>query len=538
MKKTKKKVLSVNEINFCDFGIQVSLPKHFCDFGIQVSLLNPEYESLIKKIDELECLNQQLLLENNLLKKKLNNKYNNQQERVKTVVEIAKRERTALYDDVVKLINNLVVEFIKTLTHNENEDHYEGEKLFKCAIAIDNIYGIRHLKYVSSINLLLLAIKYSIAKSKTIVDIDSHIINAGGFTKFINWQETLADSSEPFPNVIFHMVTSFVLFNFNPTNQIQKFENSWLHQNLNILQIEELFGLTPEMQVLLDCQLHDYLSPIITELYIEKNEEINVIDDLITNQSAKTKNQKECHECGKKDIENSKCKCPQYHSKLPTLAETQQEKEQPISDKKEKDSIKPLTFRPYQPNANNIKISDILVPDPLPINPNSVNNVCKVFDHIQNISGVNNGNQRWIVVVCDGLPYHYVQKFKSEYSKIILLSGPLHKEMNMLKAFVELNCFLDWERNQKNELYKLKYEQIFWYLQAIINFRTGVRYNQPLLKSVARRMFAPIWSARRHPIYQAIEVANKEQLMRLHPEIHQIIECNSAIAWSGRSNQH
>ncbi|CAG8857011.1 33586_t:CDS:1, partial [Gigaspora margarita] len=158
---------------------------------------------------------------------------------------------------------------------------------------------------------------------------------------------------------------------------------------------------------------------------------------------AKTKNQKQCHDCGKKDIENSKRKCPQCHAKLPTLAETQQEKEQTISDKKEKDSIKPLTFRPYQPKESKssksdestssisitqnlepqdgVKIPDVLVPDPLPINPNSVDNVRKIFDHIQNISGVNNGNRRWIVVVCDRLPYHYAQKFKSEYPRIILL---------------------------------------------------------------------------------------------------------------------
>ncbi|KAF0486138.1 hypothetical protein F8M41_022714 [Gigaspora margarita] len=183
--------LSNNEINFCDFGIQVSLSEYFCDFGIQVSLPNPKYEnlitkfeSLIKKIDKLEHLNQQSLLENNLLKKRLNNKYDNQQEHIKAIVEIAKQERIALYDDIIKLINErerfclnnllnyslsqwlmmhnlVVVEFIKTLIHNENEDHYKEEKLFKCAIAIDNIYRIRHLKYVSSINLALLAIKYS-----------------------------------------------------------------------------------------------------------------------------------------------------------------------------------------------------------------------------------------------------------------------------------------------------------------------------------------------------------------------------------------
>ncbi|RIB19201.1 hypothetical protein C2G38_2307709 [Gigaspora rosea] len=424
MKKNKKKIeLSNNELNFCDFEVQVSLP-------------DPEYESLIKKINELERLNKQLLLENEILKKQLNNKYDNQQVRVEAAIEIAKRERNTLYNDVVKLINDP-----------------------------------------------LSAIKYSIAKSKTIIDIDGHIINAGGFTKFIKWQETLAGNSEPFPNglvfmafdneqkgqknyldhgynkVIFHTVTSFVLFNFNPTNQIQNFENPWLHQNLNVSQIESLFGLTPEMQVLLDRQLHDYLSFILTELCEEKKKDINVIDDLVINQSARTSNQKQCREYGKTEIENSKRKCPQCHAKLPTLAETQQEKEQTISDKKDKkDSNKPLIFRPYQPNTSisdkstssisipqnlepqgSVKIPDILVPDPLPINPNSVENIRKVFDHIQNISGINSGNRKWIVVVCDGLPYHYAQKFKNEYPCIILLPGPLHEEMNMLKAFVELN---------------------------------------------------------------------------------------------------
>ena len=98
--------------------------------------------------------------------------------------------------------------------------------------------------------------------------------------------------------------------------------------------------------------------------------------------------------------------------------------------------------------------------------------------------------------------------------------------------------YLEWAKNQQDELYKLKYEQIFWYLQAIINYRTGVRNNQPLLKAAARRMFAPIWSARRHPIYQLIEIADEEQLMRLHPKIKKIIEENSVVSRSGWSNQH
>jgi len=76
------------------------------------------------------------------------------------------------------------------------------------------------------------------------------------------------------------------------------------------------------------------------------------------------------------------------------------------------------------------------------------------------------------------------------------------------------------------------------YLQAIINYRSGIRNNQPLLKAAARRTFAPIWSARRHHIYQTIEVADEEQLLCLHPRVHQIIEENSAVSHSGWFNQH
>ena len=104
------------------------------------------------------------------------------------------------------------------------------------------IYGIRHLKYVSAINLAASAIKYSIARSKSIIDIDNHFINSRGYTKFIKWQENLADEPQSFPKglifiafdneqksqknyldrdynmVIYHTVTSFILFNYNSIN--------------------------------------------------------------------------------------------------------------------------------------------------------------------------------------------------------------------------------------------------------------------------------------------------------------------------------
>ena len=50
-------------------------------------------------------------------------------------------------------------------------------------------------------------------------------------------------------------------------------------------------------------------------------------------------------------------------------------------------------------------------------------------------------------------------------------------------------------------------------------------------------MFSPIWSARRHPIYRLIEVADEVQLMQLHPDIRRIEE-NCVVSRSGIYEQH
>ncbi|CAG8771757.1 14741_t:CDS:2 [Gigaspora margarita] len=55
-------------------------------------ITKPEYEILVRKIDKLECLNKQLLIENDILKKRLNNKFDNQEERIKAIIEIAKQD--------------------------------------------------------------------------------------------------------------------------------------------------------------------------------------------------------------------------------------------------------------------------------------------------------------------------------------------------------------------------------------------------------------------------------------------------------------
>jgi len=88
-----------------------------------------------------------------------------------------------------------------------------------------------------------------------------------------------------------------------------------------------------------------------------------------------------------------------------------------------------------------VQIPDIYVPDPIPVNPNSTKNVKEVLKYIEGITGIASGKRKWLPVVCDGVPYNYALKLKKEFPWLILLPGPLHEEMNMLKAFVNLNWY-------------------------------------------------------------------------------------------------
>ena len=84
----------------------LAFEKPFSDFGVQVSLLDPIYEALMKRIQELEDVNQHLLSENAALKKWLDEAFNDQQGRIRSVIEIAERERGNLFNDIVSMMRN------------------------------------------------------------------------------------------------------------------------------------------------------------------------------------------------------------------------------------------------------------------------------------------------------------------------------------------------------------------------------------------------------------------------------------------------
>ncbi|KAF0484107.1 hypothetical protein F8M41_023090 [Gigaspora margarita] len=220
---------------------------------------------------------------------------------------------------------------------------------------------------------------------------------------------------------------------------------------------------------------------------------------------------------------------------------------------------------------------DIYISDPINVNPNSIANIEKFLLHIEKISGIKNRTRKWVVVTCDGVPYCFSTKLKEKFPWAIDLKryaicqgyqtknqlsyfkkcADHHKSwdsicsiyhqamaMELLWPYVKshpipsVDGYLAWVKEQQDSLYLIKYEQTFVYLQAIINYRKAIRMNNPILKKAARRVFSPVWSARHHPIYHLIEAANEVQLMKLHPEIHNIIEKTCIVSRSGHSEQH
>ncbi|KAI8891645.1 hypothetical protein BC833DRAFT_626634 [Globomyces pollinis-pini] len=160
---------------------------------------------------------------------------------------------------------------------------------------------------------------------------------------------------------------------------------------------------------------------------------------------------------------------------------------------------------------------ETLVLDPIPINPNSENNIKTILRHIRNIANVIPSDRRlmkvghvyrnWIFVGADGIPcatilkiqqqeadaYDKDKTFIKEFDWIVLIIGDLHIEMNMMKTFLKTY----WEYNLKEfaEIQGYKSPKQLHYFQSGIDT---------------------------HKTYQAlIEIFFKQSLLDLHKLYHQ-----------------
>ena len=130
---------------------------------------------------------------------------------------------------------------------------------------------------------------------------------------------------------------------------------------------------------------------------------------------------KKCLVCQTSNIDNKKRVCLTCRNKLPTLAKINQQSNELL--KIINNTEKPLIIHPYTfkgsskpwsvPKSEDT--SQIFVSDSVRINPNSIANVRKVLEHIEKISGIKDDSRKWIVVTCDGVPYHHIQKIKKDF---------------------------------------------------------------------------------------------------------------------------
>ena len=209
------------------------------------------------------------------------------------------------------------------------------------------------------------------------------------------------------------------------------------------------------MQDVIDKELHSYLSEILDTLNEEKLSTINKVDSLITNTGSNDRCNKQCPSCKEQNIDNRKQVCPNCRARLPILAELPKIR---VSESEKTKSGQLTIYKPYSVDEENkhsassrisvtqrsftdrgVNNPEIFIPDPLDLNPNSTANIEKVLHHIEKISGIEDGVRKWVAVTCDGVPYHRASKIKERYPWLILIPGQLHEEMNMLRAFVELN---------------------------------------------------------------------------------------------------
>ncbi|CAG8481033.1 6224_t:CDS:2, partial [Scutellospora calospora] len=433
----------------------------------EIETLKSKLQRAHDSIIEVRNLYDEKSKHNEALIKQWNLRFSTQQKHIDAVIEIAKTGKLSRR-------NQVIVKFIETLVQNQDSDILSQKKLFKTATTIDLICRACHGKYVSEIQLALSAIKYLIARSRIIINIDNHITNSGSEYQFQKWIEELSQHEEPLPEgllflafdneqrgqrnyldqgfntVVYHVITSLVSFNIVLQNKIQHINLPW---TCGRLQYEELFDVNPQI------------------------------------------------------------------TRLPTLAEMQKEKiiEDKITDK----LAYPLVFRPYrasnEPSVTyvskisltqqtadpRVNVPKIYVPDLININPNSIANVEKVLLHIEVIS----------VSLVDSYPRATTRR--NEHASSV-------RGVKLSHSNLSVEGYLAWVKEQKDSLYQIKYEQTFVYLQVIINYRKAIRTNNPLLKKAARKFFSPIWSARCHPIYRLIEATDKVQLMQLRLEIQEV----------------
>ncbi|CAG8517850.1 12308_t:CDS:2 [Dentiscutata heterogama] len=160
-----------------------------------------------------------------------------------------------------------------------------------------------------------------------------------------------------------------------------------------------------------DHELNIYLASILKELITEKSQEKNTINQIMNNQKGIGSYSKWCKKYNMTNINNKKRTCSKCNEKLDTLAILQAKSTKKLTqvDKnipsqsgtpiikiyeytQEKASyLEHISITQQSKPNQNVVIPEMHMPDLLEVNPNSLNNVKKVLEHIQSITEIDEG---------------------------------------------------------------------------------------------------------------------------------------------------
>ncbi|KAF0352333.1 hypothetical protein F8M41_015251 [Gigaspora margarita] len=190
------------------------------------------------------------------------------------------------------------------------------------------------------------------------------------------------------------------------------------------------------MQKILNEELYAYLTEILILLSDEKSS-TNIIDSLAVSALNNATKAKFCPSCKRQNFENQK-KLSRLQNTIANIFKIQKEKIVEVKNNmNEQLANNSLIFKQYRIDdeqvtvctprisltqriaEQDVNIPEIYISDLINLNPNSVANVKQVLLHIEKISGIKDKIRKWIVVVCDGVPYHYATKLKEKFPWLV-----------------------------------------------------------------------------------------------------------------------
>jgi hypothetical protein len=384
----------------------------------------------------------------------------------------------------------------------DNNEKKHVKKLCLIMRAIETIMKARNLNYVSEFGEALAALEYAISGSKLVIDMEGHTSANGSYMTLMKTIITAIGKELEIPSgdvmiafdneqkllkawlsgeMLVDALTMIICAKTNDTGQLQQnstFKPENWSKPLTEDQKKTFHDLPEDVELAGKENLKQDLQEYINILKKEKEEGSKVIDSLVNDIIAEKDNKHKCFKCqqwyNKRTQKCPKCKISikQTERKMKATMKQEQKEKKKETDTKQQSS-KWFTYlgevktnpngesfvamkskememdQPQsKPTANSPPIS---LMEPVFVNPNSFKSITEILRFIGKKAGIKQygGNLReWITIICDGLPYSLVakviettmdEKGNKEFGWVHLLPGLLHEEMNMLKAYIELN---------------------------------------------------------------------------------------------------